>query len=104
MVSNVVEGLEPGQGVLVVRTNRTGMEGSDLWLPPAVTPAVREGLVASGATTVSGEALEVLRIEAGIPRFGVDMDEEIIPLEAGLAHDVDFEKGCHVGQEIVARR
>src|SRR3954463_10131828 len=47
---------------------------------------------------------EVLRVEAGRPRFGVDLDESVIPQEAGLnERAVSFTKGCYVGQETVAR-
>ena len=48
-------------------------------------------------------ALNSLRIEAGIPRYGAELDDSIIPLEAELEHAIDFEKGCYIGQEIVAR-
>ena len=44
-----------------------------------------------------------MRIEAGIPVYGVDMDESNIPIEAGLWNALNFEKGCYVGQEVVAR-
>jgi len=44
-----------------------------------------------------------MRIEAGIPVFGIDMDENTIPIEAGLWNALDFEKGCYIGQEVIAR-
>jgi tRNA-modifying protein YgfZ len=57
-----------------------------------------------GAEEVSHEAAECLRIESGRPRLGVDMDAETMPQEAGInERAVDFEKGCYVGQETVAR-
>ena len=49
------------------------------------------------------EALEILRIEAGIPTYGKDMDISTIPIEAGIWNALDFEKGCYVGQEVIAR-
>ena len=52
---------------------------------------------------VGVQALEVLRIEAGIPRYGVDMDEENLLLETGLEHAVSFDKGCYLGQETIER-
>ena len=62
---------------------------------------VRQAL---GVEVVSEEAAECLRIESGRPRLGLDMDGETIPQEAGLnERAVDFEKGCYVGQETVAR-
>lgn len=56
------------------------------------------GLLPAGA-----RALEIRRIEAGIPLFGVDMDESHLPLEAGLEKAISFNKGCYIGQEYVVR-
>ena len=54
--------------------------------------------------TISAEALEVLRIEAAVPKWGVDMDESTIPNEAGLeARAINYDKGCYIGQETIAR-
>ena len=54
--------------------------------------------------TISAEALEVLRIEAAVPKWGVDMDENTIPNEAGLeARAISYDKGCYIGQETIAR-
>lgn len=55
------------------------------------------------AIPIGWEALETLRIEAGSPRFGTELTEAVFPLEAELEHAIDFEKGCYIGQEIVAR-
>ena len=52
---------------------------------------------------IGWNALESLRIEAGIPRYGTELTDAVIPLEAELEHAIDFEKGCYIGQEIVAR-
>lgn len=54
-------------------------------------------------THIGWEALETLRIEAGTPRYGSELTDAIFPLEAELEHAIDFEKGCYIGQEIVAR-
>ena len=65
---------------------------------------VRAALVAAGAVAVGEPDAEVLRIESGRPRFGVDLDDSVIPQEAGLNdRAVNFTKGCYVGQETVAR-
>jgi folate-binding protein YgfZ len=92
-----------GHPLLVSRQNRTGELGFDIWSPVSVKGRVKEALTAAGARLIGEEALEVLRVEAGIPRYGVDMDEEIIPLEARLDHAIHYGKGCYIGQEIVAR-
>ena len=68
------------------------------------TGAVRDALVAAGAEPVSEQAAEVVRVERGRPRWGAELDETIIPQEAGLNdRAVSFTKGCYVGQETVAR-
>jgi tRNA-modifying protein YgfZ len=65
---------------------------------------VRGALEAAGAVPVSEAAAEVLRVESGRPRYGVDLDQSVIPQEAGLnERAVSFSKGCYVGQETVAR-
>lgn len=66
--------------------------------------AVRAALQAAGAEPVPPQAAEALRVAAGRPRYGVDLDEGVIPQEAGLnPRAVSFTKGCYVGQETVAR-
>lgn len=88
----------------LVPADHTGSGGFDLYLAAADAPALRERLVAAGAVEVGEMAEEVLRIEAGIPKYGVDMDERTIPLEANLeATHISYAKGCYVGQEIIAR-
>src|SRR4051794_22018378 len=65
---------------------------------------LRELLVAAGAVPVTEAAAEIVRVESGRPRFGLDMGPESMPAEAGITERaVDFEKGCYIGQEPVAR-
>lgn len=86
-----------------VRLIRTS-QGIDVLADAAALAAVRLALVDGGAIDVDPAAAEVLRVEAGLPRFGVDLDDSVIPQEAGLnARAVSFTKGCYVGQETVAR-
>jgi folate-binding protein YgfZ len=86
--------------VRLIRTDR----GLDVLMDAADTDAVLAALTAAGATPVSDAAAEVVRIESGRPRYGVDLDESVIPQEAGLNdRAVSFTKGCYVGQETVAR-
>jgi folate-binding protein YgfZ len=64
----------------------------------------REALLGAGAQPVSLEAAEIVRIERGRPRHGLDMTEDNLPAEAGIVERaVSFTKGCYVGQEPVAR-
>jgi tRNA-modifying protein YgfZ len=61
-------------------------------------------LAAAGAPAVDPAAAEIVRIESGVPRFGSEMDTATMPAEAGIvAAAVNFEKGCYIGQETVAR-
>lgn len=69
----------------------------------AAVAAIERQLVEAGATQLSPEEAEILRIEAGRPRFGVDFDEERLPQEAGLDDALSFTKGCFLGQEVVVR-
>jgi folate-binding protein YgfZ len=78
--------------------------GVDLLCDSADTEALRAALLAAGAVEVDETAAEVVRVESGRPRYGIDMDDSVIPQEAGLnERAVSFTKGCYVGQETVAR-
>jgi folate-binding protein YgfZ len=79
-------------------------DGIDLICAAAETARPREALLGAGAAEVSPEAAEILRIEAGVPRFGAEMGTETMPAEAGIVEAaVSFTKGCYIGQETVAR-
>ncbi|HUG43023.1 MAG TPA: glycine cleavage T C-terminal barrel domain-containing protein [Acidobacteriota bacterium] len=60
-------------------------------------------LIASGLAELSPETFDLLRLERGVPLFGVDMDQKNYPMEAGLERAVSLTKGCYIGQEVVAR-
>ena len=84
--------------------NRLGIPGIDL------APQLREGLapiwekLTARFPVISEELAELLRIEAGIPRWGHELDENTLPAEAGLDRThVDFHKGCYIGQEVISR-
>jgi folate-binding protein YgfZ len=82
--------------------------GYDLFVPNHSLSAVVEQLIAV-AKTIGGcacgwQAFETARIEAGIPRYGADMDETSLPLECGLeARAISYTKGCYIGQEVINR-
>ncbi|HEX3239564.1 MAG TPA: glycine cleavage T C-terminal barrel domain-containing protein [Solirubrobacterales bacterium] len=78
--------------------------GIDLVAPAAEAERLRAALVEAGAVPVSAAAAEILRIEAGVPRYGAEMGAETMPAEAGIVERaVSFTKGCYIGQETVAR-
>lgn len=93
--------------VMVARVNRTGEEGYDIFVPSEGVQVLWKSLTESGKEVgpkpVGLNAMEVLRVEAGIPKYGIDVTENTIPIEAGLWHALSFEKGCYVGQEVIAR-
>ncbi|HEY2283244.1 MAG TPA: folate-binding protein [Solirubrobacteraceae bacterium] len=89
-----------GIAALAARTDT----GVDLLCDSATTERLTAALCERGATAISEQAAEIVRVEHGRPRYGVDMDEGTIPQEAGLnERAVSFTKGCYVGQETVAR-
>jgi folate-binding protein YgfZ len=78
--------------------------GIDLIVLEGDLERLRAALLGAGAAAVSEEAVEILRIEAGVPRFGAEMDADTMPAEAGIVEAaVSFTKGCYIGQETVAR-
>jgi folate-binding protein YgfZ len=79
-------------------------EGIDLIVEAGEAERLREALLEAGAAPVAPEAAEILRVEAGVPRFGAEMSSETMPAEAGIVERaVSFTKGCYIGQEPVAR-
>ncbi len=87
-----------------VRLVATDQRGVDLIFATADHETVREALREAGAVPVDEQAAEIVRVERGRPRYGVDMDDSTIPQEAALnERAVSFTKGCYVGQETVAR-
>ena len=93
--------------VRAVRATHTGEEGFDLLVETENLAPVVEELDRAGAALslrwAGLQAQEILRVEAGIPHYGVDMDEENLLLETGLDQAVSFQKGCYIGQEVIER-
>ena len=101
----VAGGME-GQGVLVLPSGLL-LPGVDVLVTTGGLEAVFTALLDSGSedglVPAGWEALEVLRVERGVPRYGVDMDERTLPLEANLERALHYQKGCYLGQEVIAR-
>ncbi len=89
--------------VMLIRSTHTGEDGFDLIVNSEHAASLWESFISAGARPVGYDALEILRIEAGIPRYGIDMDESNVVTETGLDDAVSYTKGCYVGQEIIAR-
>jgi folate-binding protein YgfZ len=89
----------PPPGVIVKQSRRYGIDGADWWVPtntPLELPV--------GAVTLDGDELETFRIEHGVPAWGKELIEGMLPPEAGLdATDISYQKGCYIGQEVISR-
>jgi folate-binding protein YgfZ len=89
--------------VTVLRDDAYGLPGFELHVPAGKGEAVLQRLAAAGAVPVGAAALDVLRVEAGVPVDGRELDDDTIPQEARLERALSFTKGCYVGQETIAR-
>ena len=93
-----------GRPIILLQAGDLGQAGYEVLVEAPQLTALAAALRQAGAAEVDAAAAEALRVEAGIPRFGVDMDEETIPLEAGIeSRALSFTKGCYVGQEVIIR-
>jgi tRNA-modifying protein YgfZ len=93
-----------GHSIILTRTTDTGEAGYDVYVESGQVAALRAALVGAGVPEADPETADVIRIEGGVPKFNRDMDEETIPLEAGIeGRAISFSKGCYVGQEVIIR-
>lgn len=103
----VLKHATPGE-IYLMNVPRTGSAGFDVFAPTAAMATVMDTLIAA-AEAIDGcvcgwQALEIARIEAGIPRFGADMDATNLAPEAGIeSRAISYSKGCYIGQEVIAR-
>lgn len=93
---------------LLVRNRRLASDGIEVWVSAGVAENLTQELLTAveghGGCAAGSRALEVVRIEAGIPCYGVDMTEANLAQETGLEEDaVSYNKGCYLGQEVVSR-
>lgn len=94
--------------IYLINHPRLGSTGFDLFVPTGSLGAATEKLFGAakrvGGSACGIEAVEITRIEAGIPRFGVDMDDSNIPIECGIeSRAISYSKGCYIGQEVINR-
>lgn len=95
--------------VMVQRNEGLGSDGFTLLAPASANrdftaQALQDALIDAGAIPLPEEAFHVLRVEAGIPSPGLELTDQVNPLEAGLRRFCDEHKGCYTGQEIIARQ
>jgi len=103
LVITRIDGVE----VWAAAHRRCGEPGYDLFLPREALAGLRERLlgveVPFPVEEIDREVFEMVRIEAGVPREGQDAGEEYILLETGLDEAISYQKGCYLGQEVIAR-
>jgi folate-binding protein YgfZ len=96
-----IRGVITGQPAIVTRMTDIGEPG---YVERGATRPLKDRLASEGAVELDEQTAEVLRVEAGVPEFHRDMDEETIPLEAGIeSRAISLTKGCYVGQEVIIR-
>jgi len=89
--------------ITVVRGDNPCVDNYEIWLPVEQREAAWDALVEAGAVPAEVEILETFRILCGIPKFGQDIRERVLPQETGQDRALNFTKGCYIGQEIVER-
>jgi folate-binding protein YgfZ len=92
-----------GIGISVTRMANEDYLTYEIWLAPENAGTLWDALVAAGATPTGTEALEMLRVLAGLPKYGIDIRDRDLPQETEQKHALNFTKGCYIGQEIVER-
>jgi folate-binding protein YgfZ len=92
-----------GESVTFAAYGFSGLAGFQLFAPAGSAAAVSRALLASGVVPASSDTLECLRIAAGVPRLGCELDETVLPAEARLEAAISTSKGCYTGQEVVTR-
>ena len=93
-----------GSAAIVTRTSDAGEAGYDVYVETAQAEALKAAIANAGVPLLDSAVADAIRIEAGVPVFRRDMDEETIPLEAGIeSRAISFTKGCYVGQEVIVR-
>ena len=92
-----------GRVVTVINRPQGMLSGFDIVLSPEDLDAVADALAGAGIVAINEDSYQITRICAAIPEYGREMGDAYNPLEAGLIGGVDFEKGCYIGQEVIAR-
>lgn len=92
-----------GEILILLGNTRATAAGVDVWVPQALLEHAFTAIEAAGALVVGRDVIETLRVERGVPRSGTELTEKTIPMEAHLAHAISYNKGCYIGQEVIAR-
>ena len=101
--NGVVEHEWQGTPLTILRATHTSEDGFDVVIEATQAASLRDAFLNAGAVALDQETIDILRIEAGIARFGRDMDDTNVVPETNLEDAVSYTKGCYVGQEIIVR-
>ena len=92
-----------GIEITVTSGDNPSVPSFEWWVPQENAEVAWKALLRTGALEVGEDAIETFRIACGIPKFGQDIRERILPQETGQERALNFTKGCYIGQEIVER-
>ena len=95
--------MESQREIRIVRRHLADLPSFDIISSTEAAPQIWQHLVETGLTPLGQEAYQAVRISHGVPEYGRELGEAYNPLEAGLIGVLDFEKGCYIGQEVIAR-
>ena len=99
----VVETTWQNVPITIMRASHTGEDGFDIVIDSSRKAELQQALEDADAQPIGDDTLEILRVEAGIARYGQDMDETNVIPETNLDAAISYTKGCYVGQEIIVR-
>ena len=101
--NGVVQATRQNVPVTIIRASHTGEDGFDIFIDSSRKAGLQQALENAGAQPIGENTFEILRVEAGIARYGQDMDDTNVVPETNLDDAVSYTKGCYVGQEIIVR-
>jgi aminomethyltransferase len=101
--NQIIETEFEDEKLIVLNCSDLGEKGFYVYVSAEKADLFRNYLQELKVQTVSDTSFEVLRIEAGLPLFGVDMDDSTVVPEIGLPDVINYQKGCYIGQEVIAR-
>lgn len=90
-----------GEPILVRRNDVLGLPGFDVFCPAAISQELAAKVTSAGAAPATDAVWDILRIEAGWPVYGIDMDDKRLAMEVGRTRAISYTKGCYLGQETI---
>ena len=100
---HAIQGTIDGRPVTIINRPQGTLPAFDVMVAPGDRDPVAGALTAAGIAPIDEGAYQTVRISAAVPEYGREMGEAYNPLEAGLIGGIDFDKGCYIGQEVIAR-